>query len=831
MLIYLLEMTYFDATSLQPVTLRYSSGQQGYCTLPGDSVPNTFYEPRLKVPLNYQCSVFQDGLKGGSADGGFGVAELLNHDGFFDQFMTQNWDGHTVRLLYGDDGAGGNTNGSYNNFNVLLTGVMCQPEFTWNMMNLKVRDYTELFDKALSQFTYLGNNVAGKGVEGQPTDLMGKSKPMCFGRCYNITPAWVSQAYLIYQFHNGPAQAVDMVYSNGSPLALDYGVNGTVETAAATYVGAYSFSLTGVNKTSTYVAGLPLVITYTVTASGSTTTYVGNLVVLSSTYTGGNTVVTLGDPAGLLYYNFAFTSGCAITRIAYGGGDCPALAGTTGLYAAVPQPGMYCTCLALGIFMTSGGSASTAITADVRGDATGGVYVNTIADIVQRIATSYAQRPRKNYLPWSEAFSSGSWTNSGFTLALNPAGVAPPVAGMGLAQLSGAANSNFSYTLALGTGMYCLSWHVKGTGNVVLEISDPSNEANNCQATFNLTTGLYSNVQANGLAVGPQYQATGFITEAGVIGVPNGFWRIWLAGQPNSSFTNLKVKIISADSTAFVIGGAMVEAYASPAIYTGPTTGTPVGTDTVGAYYALGYDPILGPGINAASFAAFKTAAPYEVGYYLGPGDTTTIGDFNNLLLESAGGWSAFDRSGNLMAGQFNKASQTATPVQTFNPWYILSDSFDRSAPFQTKDGTPAFRIVLDCACNFTPQAQATLASALWTNNPNRVAWVAQQWRQARAEDITALFQHPLACELDFTTYLTQQSDAITECARLLAIYENRLDKFTFTTKMDFAIGITVGSVINIAVPRFGLTNGKNFVVISMTEAHETGHVTIGVMG
>jgi len=215
MLIYLMEMTYYDATSLVPVTLYYSSGQQGYTTLPTDAPANQFYEPRLKVPLNYQCSTFKDGLKGGSADGGYGVAELLNLDGFFDQFLTQNWDGHPVRLLYGDDA------GPYANFNVLLTGVMCQPEFTWRMMNLKVRDYTEFFDKPISQFNYLGNNVAGVGIEGTPTDLMGKSKPMAFGACPNVTPSWVSQSGLIYQVHNGPIKAVDAVYSNGISLPLD----------------------------------------------------------------------------------------------------------------------------------------------------------------------------------------------------------------------------------------------------------------------------------------------------------------------------------------------------------------------------------------------------------------------------------------------------------------------------------------------------------------------------------------------------------------------------------------------------------------------------------
>jgi hypothetical protein len=821
MMIYLMELTYYDATSFQPVTLGFSSGDMGYCPLPSDNAPVPWYEPRLKVPADYQCSIFRDGLMGGSSDGGYGTAQLLNHDGFFDQFLTQAWDGHQLRLLYGDDGDGGNTYGSYENFNVLLTGTMCEPDFLWNFMNLKVRDYTEYFDQALSQFNYLGNNVGGVGVQGTPSDLMGKSLPLCFGRCYNVTPEWVSQAGLIYQVHNGPIKAVDMVFSNADPLPLDCSVNGTVESATASYVSSLSFSLAGVNRTAVYTPGLLLTITQT----GG---LVGNLAVVSSSYTGGNTVVTLETPPGLIDYNFALTSGVAVTRVAYGGGDCATLAA---LQAAVPQSGMFCTCLALGLFATSGGAASTAITAHVRGDATGGVYVNTVADIIERIATNYVQRPRKNYLPFSEAFTSVGWASSGFTLTPNPAGITPPVSGMGLAQLSGAAGSSFGVTLPLGTGMYCLSWAVQGTGSVNLEISDPNTTGNNCQATFNLATGAYSNVQANGQAVGPQYQATGFITAAGVIQEPNGFWRIWLAGQPNSTFSSLKIQITSNDGSTIVIGGAQVEAYSSPAAYTGPTTGTAAGTDGVGAYYAIGYDPSTGPSLNAAAFAAFKAAAPYEVGYAQMAGDASTAADVMNALCESVGGWWGFDRSGNMICGQYNKPSAAATPVQTFSPWYILQDSFERSAPNDSKDGAPAYQVVMQCVPNWTPQAQSTVAEGLWTANPNWVAWVAQQWRQAQAENMNVRYLHPLACVLNFTAYLAQQADAVTECARLLALYSQHLDRFTFTTKMDFVVGIVIGSIINITIPRFQLNSGRNFMVVSITESHETGHCTLGVLG
>ena len=732
--IYLLEMTYFDAVSLQPATLRYAS--KGYTTLPADSPANAFYEPRLKVPANYQCQVFQDGLKGDSSQGGQGVAQLLNNDGFFDAFLPQAFDGHPMRILYGDDG------GPYSGFQVLFTGTMMQPEFTWNYFNVKVRDYTEFFQKALSQFVYLGNNVAGQGVEGTPNDIMGQTKPLSFGRCWNVTPAWVSQAGLIYQVHNGPIKAVDAVRANGSPMSLD---------------------------------------------------------------------ATCGP-----------------------GGDCASLAA---LQAAAPGAGMYCTCLALGLFKTSGG-ASSAVTADVRGDSTGGVYVNTVADMVERIAANYTQRPRTNLIQYSEAFANAVWVAANATIGTTGLPAAP-IAGLGLGafNFSGTGPFTLTQTVSQGTGMYCYSLFVRPSASQTmfrLKLANHANQANNCLADFDTSTGTVLLKQANGAAVGPQYQATGFITDGGVMSYPNGWYRLWVAGQPDTSFTQLDCTLDLLNGTdasytdAFTgsgtvyVTGAQLEAYSSPAIYTGPTTTSPV----------TGYDPVTGPTIDTASFAALDALAPYEAGYYVAPGETTSAAEVMDALLASIGGYWAFDRAGNLTVGRFDKPGPQAAPVAGFVVSQPLrNDNVERSAPFQSTDGTPAFRVVVAAVKNWTVQAQSTLASSLWLGNPTFVSWVGQEFRQMRAEDLTVLYTHPLACELDFTSYLANQADALTEAKRLLALYSGRLDRFKFTVKLDQATGVSIGAVVNLTVPRWGLNNGKNFMVVGITESHETGRVTLEVLG
>ena len=53
---------------------------------------------------------------------------------------------------------------------------------------------------------------SGASLEGRP-------KPLCFGKCLNVSPVQVNPSLLIYQVHDGPIQAIDTVYNRGVALA------------------------------------------------------------------------------------------------------------------------------------------------------------------------------------------------------------------------------------------------------------------------------------------------------------------------------------------------------------------------------------------------------------------------------------------------------------------------------------------------------------------------------------------------------------------------------------------------------------------------------------
>jgi hypothetical protein len=66
---------------------------------------------------------------------------------------------------------------------------------------------------------------SGASLEGRP-------KPLCFGKCLNVTPVQVNPSLLVYQVHDGPIQAIDAVYNRGVALG---GAQYTVDLLRGTF--------------------------------------------------------------------------------------------------------------------------------------------------------------------------------------------------------------------------------------------------------------------------------------------------------------------------------------------------------------------------------------------------------------------------------------------------------------------------------------------------------------------------------------------------------------------------------------------------------------------
>lgn len=197
-----------DGEEGQTGITQLSFSDRGYTTTPSDAVTNTFYDGRADVPLVVErvLPISPDAERRASVQ--FGAVELINSDGYLDS-MLQLYaiDGRRVRVLGGLDSY------AYADFGTIFDGVATGWEADLERVRISVRDTSYRLDLPLQQSLYAGTG----GLEGT-SDVQGKPKPLCFGKCLNITPILIDPTNWIYQFHSRQAQAVPAVYSRGAAI-------------------------------------------------------------------------------------------------------------------------------------------------------------------------------------------------------------------------------------------------------------------------------------------------------------------------------------------------------------------------------------------------------------------------------------------------------------------------------------------------------------------------------------------------------------------------------------------------------------------------------------
>lgn len=211
--LYLVDLTAYDRNTGATRVLRYANGQ-GYVTGPADTPANTYYDARIKQPVNVSRDAFSRGATTGRSRLGYGDLILLNGDGALDFILDLALDGRNVTVWRTEV-----ENPRYpTDFRQVVVGTMEQPEFTGNVVTIKLRDRQVELSVPLQTTKYAGTNALPNGLEGVATDLKGKPKPVCYGYVVNIAPPSVNTSKLIYQVNDGAVASVDAVYDRGVAL-------------------------------------------------------------------------------------------------------------------------------------------------------------------------------------------------------------------------------------------------------------------------------------------------------------------------------------------------------------------------------------------------------------------------------------------------------------------------------------------------------------------------------------------------------------------------------------------------------------------------------------
>jgi hypothetical protein len=221
--------------------------------------------------------------------------------------------------------------------------------------------------------------------------------------------------------------------------------------------------------------------------------------------------------------------------------------------------------------------------------------------------------------------------------------------------------------------------------------------------------------------------------------------------------------------------------------------------------------------IDLANFSAFDAACPQPVGVYLENGDNvlTTCQD----LAKSVDARLVTSRSGLLRLIQVN-INGTGTPV-AIGPSQIISGSLKISS-----------RPLVQASIKLGFDKNYTVQDNLLTSIPDEHKKLfAQEWLTTTSTNATAKADYKLnAAPPQTDTMLLRRVDAAAEADRRVALWSTPRSVFQFTGTSDLINSLTLGCAVTLTHPRFGLSSGKNGVVVSLSPNWFNGTIMVEIL-
>lgn len=238
--------------------------------------------------------------------------------------------------------------------------------------------------------------------------------------------------------------------------------------------------------------------------------------------------------------------------------------------------------------------------------------------------------------------------------------------------------------------------------------------------------------------------------------------------------------------------------------------------------------------ITSADITDLNTANSSAVGIWIG--EERSISDVLDQLCASVGAWWGFDRTGKFRVQRLEAPS--GSPVLTFRRFAQGTATTSSDADILTAErvatqdpgaGLPVWQVVLGYKPFWTVQAvdlDVTLSNA-------RREALKQSLRHVSSSASSVQTKHLLAQQHEVETLLVSSSAAGTEADRVRDMLKVRRDRYRLTAKLDASKAGTLdlGKVVELKLPRFGLSAGKSFVVTGMAYNARTAVVELDLWG
>lgn len=187
-------------------------------------------------------------------------------------------------------------------------------------------------------------------------------------------------------------------------------------------------------------------------------------------------------------------------------------------------------------------------------------------------------------------------------------------------------------------------------------------------------------------------------------------------------------------------------------------------------------------------------------------------------LTGGAGVWYAPNRLGVYQIRTFQPPQTPVAGFKRFNRGNVakITDyqilELDKIVSSDEGRGVPAWKITVNYKKMWTVQSEDSLALAL---TDAEKALYSREYRHTVKENTAILDQFPEAVELEFNTLLTEKRDAEDLADRLMTLYGVKREMFSLVANYDVTVNeaIDLGDTVTVTHPRYGLENGKDFVI------------------
>jgi hypothetical protein len=234
--------------------------------------------------------------------------------------------------------------------------------------------------------------------------------------------------------------------------------------------------------------------------------------------------------------------------------------------------------------------------------------------------------------------------------------------------------------------------------------------------------------------------------------------------------------------------------------------------------------------INASDVMALDAAASGVIGLFVGL-DGTIRREALDAVAESVGAVYWVTPTGQWRIAQW--ALPAGAPALTLRTGTALAlgdaEIVDlRPAPWPL----PVYELKLSWGRCWSPLDRNSTAATVVEDQPERLAFISQEWRVATAKDDGVKVLYPKARSLEQRSLLVDKSAAEAELARRMALLKVRRRAWAApcVASADRVAAVDLMSVGKIHHPRYGLAGGVPGAVIEVAGDRITGHLDLLVL-